>query len=407
MGISKFLLCAGIFSGLCFETAAGGSDGETARSQAEPEVGVSVDQFAWDLFQALSGDGENVIISPYNISSALVFAAAGAHGDTLQEMKEVLHLPESDDWISPWAALDASLAEAGRTGPTQLDSAASLWVEEQMPLAESYLQRVREQLGGAVEEVDFMGAPEQARLKINEWVEKNTGDNIKDLLSPGDVDADTRLLIATAIYFLGDWMFPFQEAATQEKPFHLHDGSKVDVPTMTGKERFGYHAAGGWEVLEMPYVGGRFGMVVLLPGEETDLDSLNPEEANGWLNELNPRQVEVHLPKFKFQKKLRLDSVLRELGMKEAFIPDQADFSGIAGTRDLYIGLVLHEAMVDVNEKGTEAAAATAVGIRATSLPPPEDPVVFRADRPFYFAIRDRETGVILFLGQLANPTSE
>lgn len=148
-------------------------------------------------------------------------------------------------------------------------------------------------------------------------------------------------------------------------------------------------------------------MVVLLPGEETDLDSLNPEEANGWLNELNPRQVEVHLPKFKFQKKLRLDSVLRELGMKEAFIPDQADFSGIAGTRDLYIGLVLHEAMVDVNEKGTEAAAATAVGIRATSLPPPEDPVVFRADRPFYFAIRDRETGVILFLGQLANPTSE
>ena len=260
--------------------------------------------------------------------------------------------------------------------------------------------------GAGLREMDFAAAAEDARRTINAWVEEKTRDRIKDLIKPGVLNSMTRLVLTNAIYFKGDWARQFDEKATRQAPFWVAQEKKVDVPMRFQRARFKYAEMDSLQCLELPYVGEELSMVVLLPKERTGLDkleaSLNRENLQLWLGRMHKMKVSVHLPKFKMTREFQLGEMLQAMGMKDAFSPQWADFSGMNGKRDLFISAVIHKAFVDVNEEGTEAAAATAVGIQVTSIQPER---VFRADHPFLFLIRDTRSGVILFMGRVSDPS--
>ncbi|MBD3366842.1 MAG: serpin family protein, partial [Candidatus Eisenbacteria bacterium] len=265
-----------------------------------------------------------------------------------------------------------------------------------------------EDFGAGFNTVDFVRDTEKARTRINGWVEDETNDRIENLIPRGALDSSTVLVLVNAIYFKGDWKQKFDEEATREAPF-MSPGEATTVDMMHRVDDYGYLADDAAQVLELPYQGGDLAMTVILPTDESDgalaalESSLTPELLADWFAGLSERKVDVSLPRFTIHWGTEeLGDDLRALGIVEAFKPGTADFSGIAGNRELFISKVLHKAFVDVNEEGSEAAAATAVGIARTSIPEP--PPVFRADRPFLFLIRDRGTGAILFMGRLASP---
>jgi serpin B len=224
----------------------------------------------------------------------------------------------------------------------------------------------------------------------------------------GVLDPMTSLVLVNAVYFKGAWLEPFKKSATKpDAPFTTADGRRVAVPMMAQTHTFGYHDGGSFQMIELPYAGGQRSMVVLLPKQTSGLagleSSLSAADLDAWLGRLKPRRVDVELPRFRVEQGFALGEVLKVMGVRLAFDPEHADFSGLTG-RKVWISAVLHKAFVDVDEAGTEAAAATAVGVRATAAFRPEPPVVFRADHPFVFLIRDRTTGSILFLGRVTNP---
>jgi serpin B len=254
-------------------------------------------------------------------------------------------------------------------------------------------------------EADFRSENEQARQKINGWVEWQTNRRVRDLLQPGVVAADTRLVLVNAIYFKGEWATEFPKSATHEGPFYLADGRSVQVPLMSQTGNFRHRQEGELHILEMPYTGNDLSMVVLLPAKATGLGDLEAKLARadlvGWLKDLQKEKVEVTLPRFKLVWEAALKTTLSEMGMPLPF-SEGADFSGMNDGREpLSLKAVVHKAFVEVNEEGTEAAAATGAVARSLSLP-----VVptFRADHPFVFLIRDRRNGSILFLGRYSRP---
>ncbi len=256
--------------------------------------------------------------------------------------------------------------------------------------------------------VDFLHALEPARLAINRRVEEQTEEKIKDLIASGVLDTTTRLVLTNAIYFKGDWSRPFKPAATYQDDFHLADGRKVKVPLMRQTDDFGYAEDDRVQALQMHYRGGYLSMTVVLPKAKDGLaeieSDLTPEKLEAWHKALHDREVIVTFPKFTMTSEFDLGRTLGQLGMPLVF-SDQADFSGISpGPEPLKISAVIHKAFVDVNETGTEAAAATAIGLAAAAAPLPTQPVVFRADHPFLFLIRDRQSGSILFLGRVSQP---
>lgn len=378
--------------------------------------------FAIRLYQKLQADEGNLFFSPYSISTALAMTYAGAKGETREQMAQALCFPTSPevlktlapDWkpmtqeefARAFGRIIKDLNARGGQDKYELRVANALWGQEDYRFLPDFVQLVEEQYGGALREVDFVRATERARQTINAWVEKQTNDKIKDLISPGVLDAMTRLVLTNAIYFKGNWATQFKEDRTREEPFTLLDGSKVQVPMMNQKEQFGYMETDGLQGLEMPYVGEELSMVILLPKEITGIDKLEKEltaeRVCEWLGRIHEREVIVSVPKFKMTSKFGLGKVLRAMGMTAAFSKN-ADFSGMTGSRDLFISAVVHQAYVDVNEEGTEAAAATGVVMRLTSVAPGGIPV-FRADHPFIFLIRDKTSGSILFLGRLINP---
>jgi serpin B len=263
----------------------------------------------------------------------------------------------------------------------------------------------KENYGAGLKEVDFAADAEGARKTINAWVEKETKEKIKELLRPGVVGSDTRLVLTNAIYFKGDWARQFKKDATREEEFRLGGGKGVRAPLMRQRRTFGYLDGGTFQALEMPYAGKDLSMVVLLPKKLDGLPdlekSLTPDDLVGWLKRLREQEVDVALPRFKLTAEFELKPVLSSLGMPLAFTAGKADFSGVDGSRKLFLSAVVHKAFVDVNEQGTEAAAATGVVARATAV---HVTPVFRADHPFVFLIRDRRSDSVLFLGRLANP---
>ncbi len=390
-----------------------------AQSAAAPAADAAAlaranNAFAFDLYRKLAPTpGENVFLSPYSIETALAMTGAGARGDTAAQMAKVLHL----DGLPPastsaaFGALQKSLNDAGTKAGVRLLVANSLWPQSDRPILPGYLSTIQKDFASAVFAVDFKTQAEAARLRVNAWVGDKTEQRIKDLLHPGDVSRDTRLILVNAIYFKGHWAEPFDARATAPGPFTLADGKTKSVPLMHRKmsgARFAdlSDAPVPLQILALPYQGHALEFVALLPKSPAALPELEKSLAAGqltaWLGKLSaPPEVEVYLPKFKLETHYGLGAPLAALGMPDAFTP-QADFSGMDGARDLFIGAVVHQAFAEINEEGTEAAAAT--GVVMTLALAVQGPPVFRANHPFLFLIRDPASGCILFLGRYATP---
>jgi serpin B len=280
-------------------------------------------------------------------------------------------------------------------------------VQKDYPLLQTYLKNIEKYYDGYARNVDFIGATEQARQTINKWVEKKTNDKIKDLFPPGSLDANSSLVITNAIYFKGTWVKQFDKKLTAEEDFWVTETKSIKVPMMrrTDPEAvYNYAETEDLQILELPYEGDDLSMMIILPrSKNIDLveKDLNWEKIEEWKVPLSQKRVEVYLPRFTFKTKYNLTVNLSQLGMPNAFAP-HCDFSGIDGTKNLYVKAVVHQAFVDVNEEGTEAAAATGVVVGITSVGP-QIPV-FRADHPFIFVIQEKNTGNILFIGRVVEP---
>jgi serine protease inhibitor len=380
---------------------------------AEPDVNRLVDgntAFALELYSQLDREG-NLFVSPYSISSALAMTYAGARGATAAEMEQALHFQLGQEGTHPaFRELQGRLADIEKKGHIQLAVANSLWPQQDYPFLTDYLDGVKAAYDSVVVPQDFKGNTEGARRTINRWVEEKTREKIKDLIAPGNLDALTRLVLVNAIYFKGNWAVPFKPEQTATADFHIAADAVVPVPLMSQTRRMFYGEFDDCQVAKLPYAGGDLSMLVVLPRERDGLaaleERLTPDVLAAWREGLAERDVRMFLPKFKFTWGVReLNGPLKALGMEKAFSDVAADFSGMDGqVHWLYIGLVLHKAFVEVNEEGTEAAAATAVVMKARAMRPATPPD-FRADHPFLYLIQEESTGAILFMGRVADPT--
>lgn len=366
--------------------------------------------FAVDLYGQLRNQSGNLFFSPASVSTALAMTYAGARGDTASQMAKTLHFTLPPERLHP--AMGALLADlnASHNG-YQLRVADALWVQRSYPILDGFLKLNKEDYGAGLNQVDFKAATEAARLTINKWVEQKTNDKITNLIQPGALNTETRLVLTNAIYFKGDWQTHFERGATEDEDFHLSHAQRIRVPLMNRQGGFNYFDGGRFQALELPYVSGELSMIVLLPREldglpelETSLTAANMRQ---WLGQLrHVPKVIVAMPKFKMTQQFGLGNTLARMGMPKAFERD-ADFSAMSSERDLWISEVIHKAFIDVNEEGTEAAAATAAVMLGFAMhaPDPTPPVVFRADHPFIFLIRDNRSGSILFMGRVTDPT--
>jgi serpin B len=395
---------------LCASVAGCGSTPKTSANVTSDPAGLvkGNTRFALALYGELRTTPGNLFLSPYSISSALAMTYAGAKGNTAKEMADVLAFAlDGDSLHGTFGAVTDNLNAKGSEGRFDLSVANALWGQEGYKFLKAFLDLNDKYYGAGLENVDFAGDTEGARSEINAWVEEKTNHKIKDLLGPGVLDALTRLVLTNAIYFKGKWAEEFDDRRTKDEQFKVTAEATVPTPMMHQTDKFGYMETDTFQALELPYVGGALSMVVLLPGEVDGLPelerALTVEALTGWLEQIRGQEVSVTLPRFKVTSQFGLGETLTEMGMKDAFRADAADFSGMTGRQDLYISAVVHKAFVDVNEEGTEAAAATGV---ATTLSARLDrrPKVFRADHPFLFMIREKETGSILFMGRLASP---
>ncbi len=360
-------------------------------------------QFALDLYGQLSKEKGNLFFSPYSISTALAMSWSGARNNTEKEMADTLHFPMGQAKMhQTFAGLEQGLAGILAKGDVSLSTANSLWPKAGLPLLDTYVRQLEQSYGVSLTPLDYVRETEAARRTINSWVEQKTREKIRELIRPGDLDPSTVMVLVNAIHFKGDWASKFKEKSTRPADFTLPDGTVKQVPTMYQEGRFDIGGDRDVELLELPYQGGDLSMLILLPRDMQGLaaleSSLTPERLITLLGSLSEQKVNVWLPKFKFTwGTTDLVAPLQALGMKEAF-GRQADFSGMDGQKGYFISLVLHKAFIEVNEQGSEAAAATAV-IHAKSMPP-----MLRVNHPFIFLIRDNVSGSILFLGRVADP---
>ena len=362
--------------------------------------------FTFDLYKKLSEQKGNLFFSPYSISTALALTYAGARGVTAKQMAGVFSFKEDQDQLhAAFAQLQKELNAEQEKGDVQLNIANALWVEKNYSFLKGFLDLTNKHYKASLNHVDFINAFEQARKQINKWVEEKTNNKIRDLIPPGIINTLTRLVLTNAIYFKGNWESQFKESQTREGTFWLTSDQSVKVPLMHQQGDFRYGETEFLQLLELPYAGNNLSMVVLLTNEVDGLPALEAilteDTVASWLKPLKKREVRVFLPKFKMTSQFSLATTLGAMGMPDAFT-HKADFSGMTGNKELFISAIIHKAFVNVNEEGTEAAAATAITMRMTAVatPPPE----FRADHPFLFLIRHNPSGSILFLGRVMNP---
>jgi serpin B len=376
--------------------------------------------FALDLYAKLAAEKKdaNLFFSPYSLSSALAMTCTGARGKTAEQMKKALRLSVEDAKLH---AVLASLTDGLNEGDPakrgcELVVANALWGQKGYKFLDPFLDLNKACYRAGLNQVDFKGNAEGARQTINAWVEKQTRDKIKELIPPRAVDALTRLALTNAVYFKGAWARPFSKQGTRELPFRIPGAAAVNVATMYQEEYFKFLRNELLEALELPYAGNALSMVALLPRKVDGLPELEKQltarNLAGWLKALDAgREVGtvIYLPRFTSTSSFSLAKTLEAMGMVDAFAPKAADFSGMNGKRPpdaeaLSISAVLHKAFVDVNEEGTEAAAATALLPRAANG---GGPPVFKADHPFVFLIRDKRSGSVLFLGRMVNPKQQ
>jgi len=387
--------------------------GSTTLWAAETPAKASVDavvkgntDFALKMHQELSSTEGNLFFSPYSISSALGMTYAGARNNTEKEMKAALHFPGGrDDMCNSFGMLQEGLNAVQKAGDVKLSIANAIWAEKSYEFLPSFMDLVQKEYKSKISLADFVGNAAKERTVINTWVEEHTNDKIKDLIPKGVLDAMTRMVLVNAIYFKGDWASQFKESHTREREFHVTAEKKVKAKMMYQVGDFRLASDADTQALEMPYKGDGLSMLVLLPKEKHAISklekALTPKKLNDLIAKLKKTEVEVLFPKFKVETGYDLIPPFQKLGMKDAFGPN-ADFSGMDGTRNLYISAIIHKAFVEVDEKGTEAAAATAVVVAAMCLP---SYPTFCADHPFLFMIRENATGSILFMGRMTDPS--
>ena len=371
-------------------------------------ISASNNAFGIDLYKKLITEEKgNIFISPYSISSALAMTYAGARGNTEKQMAKVLYfnLPQ-EDIHKAFSSLNAYFNRPNKS--YQLAIANSLWGQANYPFQKEFINLLNKYYEAGFNEVDFVNEEnrEKARLTINKWVEDKTNNKIKELIHPEDISALTRLILVNAIYFKGKWQNQFDTKETRDMPFNLENKKKVNVPMMHQEGKFNYTEDEKVQVLELPYSENELSMVIFLPKESISLSDfekeLSIERVNKLLSNLSQEKVDVYIPKFKMEKRYILNKMLIDLGMSDAFDMMLADFSGMTGSKDLYISKVIHQSFIEVNEEGTEAAAATAVIMSGKSIAPMI--IEFKADRPFLFIIRDIKTNTILFIGRFVEP---
>ncbi len=367
--------------------------------------------FALKAFPLLDpGNGTNTVFSPYSITQALAQAAAGANGTTLSGIEEALSFTLPQDRLNPaFNKLDLLLAtetsgavQGNADQLPQLNIVNALWAQEGFPILPAYLDTIALNYGTGLHLLDFIHATEESRISINSWIEAQTNSRIQDMLPRGSVSAASRLVLTNAIWFKANWASQFSPENTQDQPFIGRDGLPSNVPFMHQTLTLPYAQSSDCQAVDIPYVDGKLSMLVLMPAHGTFdafLSTLTPTKLRDITTLLADRHIALALPKFTFNTGPDMGSTLKTLGMTDAFDPSKADFSGIDGSRDLAIDAVVQKAFISVSEKGTEAAAATGVIIKTTIFPGSALPLTVA--NPFIFLIRDRQTGLILFMGKV------
>ena len=405
-----FLAAAGAINSLEAQTPAG-SPPVSSDKPAVASIAECTNQFTFDLYSRLRADHGNLFCSPASLYTALAMTAAGAAGETATELARTLHVPGSRQQLDEaMHALLASWKSGDKKPGFRLSVANRLWAQAGERFLPAYLAVTRTDYGAELAPLDFANHVDEARQTINKWVEDQTEGKITDLILTPSQLTGARLVLTNAVYFKGNWAEPFRKDMTKEEDFHLSGQPSVKASLMHTRHHFRYASVDGVQLLELPYVGDSLSLIALLPEKQDGLPGLEARLTLGnwqkWMNGLVSQQVIVSLPRFKTTSQFELKPLLEAMGIGSAFDPRAADFSGMTGDRTLYMSAVLHKAYVDVNEEGTEAAAATGVVMRATAVRLPQrPPAVFRADHPFLFVIQDNRNGAILFLGRVADPT--
>jgi len=384
-------------------------------AEAASSVVEANNLFGFDMYAELKDDpsfaGENIFFSPHSISFALGMTQEGALGETAEEMRSVLYLPE--DATTRRAEFKEIYDRINAEGKEfELHTANAIWPEQTFDIKQEFADVVKNYYGGESTPMDYKNDPEGSRVEINDWVEEQTNNKIVDLIPAGYIDTLTKLVLTNAIYFKANWFKQFEEEATEEADFYKDDGSTVTAELMHDVDYFNYYETGDVQMAELLYNGTEVSMLVILPKEnniEAVEESLGWETLKGWREEMESKRLDLYLPKFTFETKKDLNRYLIELGMSMAF-SGSAEFEdiGVPPEGPLYISNVIHQAFIAVDENGTEAAAATAVIMKAMAAGPVElpDPIEFKADHPFLFIIQERESGNILFMGRIMDPTA-
>ncbi len=383
------------------------ADDTGSTQQGIQEVVNANNKFAFDLYSELSkSENENIFYSPYSVSAAFAMTYEGAKGQTADEIKSVFKFPESSILRPNFAAIYNDINKGVRD--YELRTGNALWVQQDYPFLENYTNKVERYYGGKAANLDFVGETEKSRQTINSFIEEQTNKKIKNLIPQDFLSVLTRLVLTNAIYFKGTWKWQFDVSNTREQDFKITPANIVKTPMMymdNDKVKFNYADLENLQILELPYKGEEISMLILLPTENLAAiePSLTAEKLEEWKNKMQETKLDaIYLPKFEFETKYTLNENLKALGMPTAFDAEKADFSGMTTAEKVFISFVIHQAYVKVDEKGTEAAAATAVVIDRTSFTPRN---IFRADRPFIFIIQQKDTGNILFIGKVVDPT--
>jgi serpin B len=366
--------------------------------------------FAFDMYKKLQKSDINTSFSPYSISIAFAMTWAGARTQTESEMASVLHFSLNQAQIHPvYNVLDLALKSQAQKDGFDLNIVNQLWGEKTFDFMPEYLKTVSVNYGASMRLLDFITSPDPSRITINSWVSDQTNSRIEDLISQGVITDLTRLVLTNAIYFKAQWADTFRKESTYDWMFY-RDNDSTMVPFMHRQGSYRYFANADFCALEMPYKGNGISMLLILPqpgkmsAVETGLASDFLTELSGLLQE---NLINVSLPKFKFtSSSTSLKDILISLGMTAAF-SDAADFSGIDGRNDLFIQDAIHKAFVAFDERGTEAAAATAIIVSRITAVPVQPAISFTVDRPFIFLIRDNTTGTVLFMGKVVDPVIE
>ena len=401
IGLILVVLC-GFLSG-CAVNAEQKDDSEATPEKVSAVVNAN-NEFAFDLYSKYKDEKEgNIFFSPYSISTAMAMTYEGARGQTAKEIQSVFHFPEESIRRPGFARLYNEINKKDKE--YQLSTANALWAQEDYKFLDEYFSTIKRYYDGDVTNLDFIKETEKSRVTINKWVEDKTKNKIKDLLpkNPRVIREDTRLVLTNAIYFKGDWVLQFDKKKTREADFKVSPEKTVKVQMMglTGdKAKFNYAETEELQILEMPYEGDELSMLVILPRENLESIDINNEKLNELRGMLSERKISVYMPKFKFETKYFMEKDLIEMGMPTAFSMG-ADLSGMTGNMDLFIDKVIHQAFVEVNEERTEAAAATAVIVALKS----SISDYFMADHPFMFIIQQKDTGNILFMGRVVDPS--